>query len=189
VGECIDDICVIRSMHTEIPNHEPALIHDEQRGQTSVADLPGFLAYLRLGNREQESPSFVVLCPDVPTTVGPPLGISAFLPPMYQGTYVTDDAKSKEFDPQKLIPNIHNEIFDLTRQKKELDLIAELDRLNMGPGTVHDQQLEPRLPHWKLPTACRQKRLTFLMSGRKVKPCRSYTAGEHGARLPSPQRA
>ena len=26
VGECIDDICVIRSMHTEIPNHEPALI-------------------------------------------------------------------------------------------------------------------------------------------------------------------
>lgn len=26
VGECIDDICVVRSVHTEIPNHEPALI-------------------------------------------------------------------------------------------------------------------------------------------------------------------
>jgi hypothetical protein len=47
---------------------------------------------------------------------------------MHQGTYVTDDARSKEFDPQKLIPNIHNETFDLNRQKKELDLIGELDR-------------------------------------------------------------
>src|SRR5260370_40908174 len=26
IGECIDDICVIRSVHTEIPNHDPALI-------------------------------------------------------------------------------------------------------------------------------------------------------------------
>ena len=26
VGECIDDICVIRSMHTNIPNHEPSLL-------------------------------------------------------------------------------------------------------------------------------------------------------------------
>jgi hypothetical protein len=26
VGGVADDLCVIRSMHTEIPNHEPALI-------------------------------------------------------------------------------------------------------------------------------------------------------------------
>ncbi len=26
VGSCIDDICVIRSMHTNIPNHEPSLL-------------------------------------------------------------------------------------------------------------------------------------------------------------------
>ena len=26
VGKCIDDICVIRSMHTNIPNHEPGLL-------------------------------------------------------------------------------------------------------------------------------------------------------------------
>ena len=26
VGKCIDDICVIRSMHTTIPNHEPSLL-------------------------------------------------------------------------------------------------------------------------------------------------------------------
>src|SRR6202171_4116517 len=142
VGECIDDICVIRSMHTEIPNHEPALIMMNTGANVSGRPSMGSWLTYGLGTENKNLPSFVVLCPDVPTTVGPPLWNSAFLPPMYQGTYVTDDAKSKEFDPQKLIPNIHNEIFDLTRQKKELDLIAELDRLNMGAAAAHDPQLE-----------------------------------------------
>jgi uncharacterized protein (DUF1501 family) len=61
---------------------------------------------------------------------------------MYQGTYVTDDTHMKDFDPQKLIPNIHNETFNLAQQKKELDLITELDRLNIGSGKAHDPQLE-----------------------------------------------
>src|SRR5207249_3877125 len=26
VGKCIDDICVVRSMHTNVPNHEPSLL-------------------------------------------------------------------------------------------------------------------------------------------------------------------
>src|SRR5260370_8710776 len=26
VGSCVDDLCVIRSMHTDIPNHEPSLM-------------------------------------------------------------------------------------------------------------------------------------------------------------------
>ncbi|MGH8245496.1 MAG: DUF1501 domain-containing protein, partial [Gammaproteobacteria bacterium] len=25
IGECVDDVCIIRSMHTEAPNHEPSL--------------------------------------------------------------------------------------------------------------------------------------------------------------------
>src|SRR5438874_10987059 len=25
LGECADDLCLIRSMHTEVPNHEPSL--------------------------------------------------------------------------------------------------------------------------------------------------------------------
>ena len=49
---------------------------------------------------------------------------------------------TKEFDPQKLIPNIHNEMFDLNQQKKELDLITQLDQLNMSSTKAHDPQLE-----------------------------------------------
>ena len=61
---------------------------------------------------------------------------------MYQGTYVTDEVRSKEFDPQKLIPNIHNEMFDLDQQKKELDVITQLDRLHLSSTQARDPQLE-----------------------------------------------
>src|SRR6202795_3997821 len=140
VGECIDDICVIRSVHTEIPNHEPALIM--MNSGANVAGRPSMGSWLPygLGTENKNLPSFVVLFPHVPPTVGPPLWNSAFLPPMFQGTYVTDDAKSKQFDPEKLIPNIHNEMFDLAQQKKELDLVTELDQLNMASTKAHDPQ-------------------------------------------------
>jgi uncharacterized protein (DUF1501 family) len=41
-----------------------------------------------------------------------------------------------------LIPNIHNDQFDLTEQKRELDLVSELDRLNMQRMGVRDPNLE-----------------------------------------------
>jgi len=107
-------------------------------GRTSMGS---WLTY-GLGTENKKLPGFVVLCPEVPTTVGPPLWNSAFLPPTFQGTYVSDNTRSKDFDPQKLIPNIHNELFDLTQQKKELDLVAELDRVNMASMSAHDPQLE-----------------------------------------------
>jgi len=142
IGECVDDICMVRSVYTDIPNHEPALIM--MNTGANVAGRPSMGSWITygLGTENKNLPSFVVLCPEVPTTVGPPLWNSAFLPPMYQGTYVTDDAHSKEFDPQKLIPNIHNEMFDLNQQKKEMDLITQLDRLNMNSAKTHDPQLE-----------------------------------------------
>ena len=102
IGECIDDICVIRSVYTEIPNHEPALIM--MNSGANVAGRPSMGSWITygLGTQNKNLPSFVVLCPDVPTTVGPPLWNSAFLPPMYQGTYVTDDVRSKDFDPAEI---------------------------------------------------------------------------------------
>ena len=142
IGECIDDICVVRSVYTEIPNHEPALIMMNSGANVSGRPSMGSWITYGLGTENKNLPSFVVLCPEVPTTVGPPLWNSAFLPPMYQGTYVTDDARMKDFDPQKLIPDIHNDMFDLTQQKKELDLVTELDRLNMISANAHDPQLE-----------------------------------------------
>jgi hypothetical protein len=141
VGECIDDICVVRSVHTEIPNHEPALIM--MNTGANVAGRPSMGSWLTygLGTTNKNLPGFVVLCPRVPTTVGPPLWSSAFLPAIHQATYVSSDVRDKEFDPYKLIPNIHNTRFDMDAQKHELDLVKKLDQMNMT-DTQDNPQLE-----------------------------------------------
>jgi hypothetical protein len=147
VGACADAICVVKSVYTEIPNHEPALIM--MNTGANIIGRPSMGSWLTygLGVANKNLPGFVVLCPRVPTTVGPPLWSAGFLPAVNQATYVTTDVSNKDFDPYKLIPDIHNEKFDLDRQRKELDLVKKLDALNVGeeygPDTADaDPQLE-----------------------------------------------
>jgi hypothetical protein len=144
LGECVDDMCIVKSVYTEIPNHEPAL--EMMNTGANFAGRPSMGSWVTygLGAENKNLPGFVVLCPDVPTTVGPPLWSSAFLSPVYQGTYVSDKVGNEPFDPQKLIANIHNERFDLKQQQKELDLVKQLDQLGMGSAQAgpKDPQLE-----------------------------------------------
>jgi len=144
LGECVDDMCFVHSVFTEIPNHEPALLM--MNTGANFAGRPSMGSWLTygLGTDNKNLPGFVVLCPEVPTTVGPPLWGSAFLSAMHQGTYVSDKVEKTDFDPKKLIANIHNEALDLKQQRKEIDLLEQLDQLNMktAPGAAHDGQLE-----------------------------------------------
>ncbi|MBV8068470.1 MAG: DUF1501 domain-containing protein [Acidobacteriaceae bacterium] len=142
VGSVIDDVCVVRSVYTEIPNHEPALIM--MNTGANVSGRPSMGAWLTygLGTDNQNLPGFVVLCPDVPTTVGPPLWSAGFLPPIHQGTYISDSDKERKFNPEKLIPNIQNKKFDMARQQKELNLVSQLDKLQLQQLPQPDAQLE-----------------------------------------------
>jgi hypothetical protein len=148
VGACADDICFIRSVYTDIPNHEPSMLM-MNTGHTQVGrpSLGSWLTY-GLGTDNKNLPGYVVLCPDVPTTVGPPLWNSAFLPAVHQGTFISDKVEKpdqivgKDFDPKKLVSFIHNDKFTLTEQRRELDLLAELDRLRNGGDAMKDPQLE-----------------------------------------------
>src|SRR5580692_4635397 len=144
LAECVDDMCFVRSVYTEIPNHEPALLM--MNTGANFAGRPSMGSWLTygLGSTNKNLPGFVVLCPDVPTTVGPPLWSSAFLSPVHQGTYVADAVEKSAFDPLKLIANIHNDRFDLKQQQKEIDLVKQLDELNVKStdGSAHDPQLE-----------------------------------------------
>ena len=141
LGECVDDMCIVRSVYTEIPNHEPSLIM--MNTGANIIGRPSMGAWLTygLGTENQNLPGFVVLSPQVPTTVGPPLWSNGFLPAVHQATFVTDSTRDKNFDPYKLIPNIHNERFDVKQQAKEMDLVTHLDQIDMQHNQV-DPQLE-----------------------------------------------
>src|ERR1041385_8852734 len=146
VGALADDICWIRSVYTDIPNHEPSMLM-MNTGHTQVGrpSLGSWLTY-GLGTENQNLPGYVVLCPDVPTTVGPPLWNNAFLPAVHQGTFIGDKVEKqddktlvgKDFDPKKLIAYIHNEKFTLPEQRRELDLLESLNRMQMNREAVRD---------------------------------------------------
>jgi len=144
VGECADDICFVRSVHTDIPNHEPSLLM-MNTGHTQVG-RPSIGAWLTygLGSENRNLPAYVVLCPQTPTTVGPPLWNSAFLPAMNQGTFISSKVENKneiigkDFDPKTLVSYMHNEKFSLPEQRREIDLLAKLD----GMRGIKDPQLE-----------------------------------------------
>ncbi len=147
VGGCADDICLIRSMTTDIPNHEPSmLMMNTGHIQVGRPSLGSWLTY-GLGTENKNLPGYVVLCPDVPTTVGPPLWNGAFLPAMHQGTFIPskverpDQIIGKEFDPKKLVSFFNNKSFTLEEQRRELDLLASLDAMHRGTAPA-DPQLE-----------------------------------------------
>ncbi len=150
VGECADDICWIRSVNTDIPNHEPAmLMMNTGFSQAGRPSLGAWLTY-GLGTENRNLPGYMVLCPDVPTTVGPPLWSNAFLPAIHQGTYISDKVIEKQtealidkkFDPKKLVSYIYNDKFALTEQRRELDLIEKLDQMRAERESIRDPQLE-----------------------------------------------
>jgi hypothetical protein len=151
VGECADDICWVRSVYTDIPNHEPSmLMMNTGFSQVGRPSIGSWVTY-GLGTENKNLPGYVVLCPDVPTTVGPPLWNNAFLPPIHQGTFIGDKVSDKQtveklvepgFDPQKLVSFIHNAKFTSTEQRRELDLLTRLDNLQMAREKMRDPQLE-----------------------------------------------
>ena len=136
LAEHIDDVCVIRSMFTDRPNHEPSLFMmncgEKLPGRPSMGS---WLTY-GLGTINQNLPGFVVLCPGLPV-LGHPLWSATFLPAVYQGTYINN----KEKDPDLLIQNIHNKALSRADQRQELDLLAALNRRHMA-AQGSDPELE-----------------------------------------------
>src|SRR5947209_8131454 len=90
LGEVADDICWIRSVYTDIPNHEPScLMLNTGANQAGRPSVGAWLTY-GLGTENQNLPGYVVLCPDVPTTAGPPLWGNGFQPAINQGTFISN---------------------------------------------------------------------------------------------------
>ena len=79
--EVVDDICWVRSVYTDIPNHEPScLMMNTGANQAGRPSMGAWLTY-GLGTENQNLPGYVVLCPDIPTTVGRRCGATAFSRP------------------------------------------------------------------------------------------------------------
>ncbi|WP_246539352.1 DUF1501 domain-containing protein [Telmatocola sphagniphila] len=137
IAKQIDDICVVRSMHTDIPNHEPGLLLMTCGNTQPIRPSMGSWLLYGLGSENQNLPGFVVLCPGKPV-VGPALWNNSFLPGIYQGCHI------QNLDPKKVIDHIQNRYLTSGTQRQQLDLINGLNKLHLErhPG---DEQLDSRI--------------------------------------------
>ena len=144
LARCADDLCVLRGMHTDVPNHEPGLLLMNSGHAQPVRPSLGSWASYGLGNENQNLPSFVVLCPGRPV-VGPRLWSSGFLPGEHQGTAVD----TNDMDVEKLVANVRHANMSRNEQREQLDLIQQLNRLHLAqrPG---DAKLEAQIRSFEL---------------------------------------
>lgn len=145
VGECVDDLCIIRSMHTEIPNHEPSLMMMNCGDVRQVRPSFGSWITYGLGSENQNLPGFIVLCPDGLPTQGNQNWRSAFLPGAYQATHIN----TRETQIDKLIDNIRNQYTSSSAQRKQLDLLNELNQ-SYQERRQNDALLEARVQSFEL---------------------------------------
>jgi len=145
VAESIDDIAVIRSMRADVPNHEPSLL----LMNCGEARLPrpsmGSWVTYGLGSENQNLPGFISLCPGGYPIQETQNWQSAFLPGIFQGTYINTEFK----DVEKLIENIRNKSVSREEQRQQLDLLKQLNQAH-AKRRAHEAQLEARIQSFEL---------------------------------------
>ena len=122
-----DDLCVLRSLHADNPNHGPALL--QMNNGTIIPTRPSMGAWFLygLGTENNNLPGYVVLCPGRPVRFSI-LWNSAFLPSKYQGTYINHS----KLEPTKMIPHLSNPQWDRETQQEQLGLLRQLNEEYKG---------------------------------------------------------
>ncbi|HAY80220.1 MAG TPA: DUF1501 domain-containing protein [Planctomycetaceae bacterium] len=122
LGQHVDDMCILRSLHGDNPNHGPALL--QMNNGTIVPTRPSMGAWFLygLGTENENLPGYVVLCPGRPVRFSI-LWNSAFLPSAYQGTYINHS----NLDPGKMVPFLRNTQLDRAQQRQQLNLMQQMN--------------------------------------------------------------
>jgi hypothetical protein len=127
LASVIDDCSIIRSMRTDVPNHEPALLQMHTGNVQPIRPSIGSWLLYGLGTENENLPGYVVLRPSPKIVVGPALWTSGFLPAEHQAaSVITSDMKV-----EKLLANIKHPALGREEQREQLDLLGRLNRLHI----------------------------------------------------------
>ena len=130
-----DDIAIINSMQTEIPDHNIAQkMMATGSAQLSKPSMGSWMVY-GLGTVNQSMPGFISLNGDTTWRQ------CAFLPGMYQGCNVS---YRKGMRAEDILANIKSEFSTLERQRRQIDFANSLNRDHMAM-LQRDVQLEARI--------------------------------------------
>ena len=141
-----DELCVLRAMHTEAINHDPAITLLQTGNQLPGRPCMGSWVDYGLGSENQNLPAFVVLH-SLPSNGQPDQGLltrlwgSGFLPSRYQGVQFRNGG-----DPVLHLSNPPGVTRDLRRA--QLDGIAALN--NKLYARAGDPEIETRIAQYEM---------------------------------------
>ncbi|NNJ26114.1 hypothetical protein LzC2_21940 [Planctomycetes bacterium LzC2] len=143
VGAHADDLCILRGMHADVPNHEPSLLlMNTGDGRLARPSYGSWLTY-GLGSENRNLPGYIVLCPNGYPTTGAANWRSAFLPGVHAGTHV--DPRHKEVD--KLVEHVRPRLSPKA-QREQLELLRAMNAEHAARAAAQaaeDAKLEARI--------------------------------------------
>jgi Protein of unknown function (DUF1501) len=140
-----DDLCVINSMHTDDPGHEPAMLLMNCGNARLARPSVGAWVTYGLGSENRNLPGFVALYNENQPLHGPQNWQSAFLPGVYQGVGIDTQRRNVE----ELIEHIRSPHASDAEQRLQLDLLGGLNRLHRD-GRAEDSRLDARIRAFEL---------------------------------------
>lgn len=130
-----DDLCLLNSLHTDLPNHPQASVQLHTGNFQQTRPSMGAWTLYGLGTENQELPGFI--------TINPPGGAggavnygSAFLPAAYQGTKIGGEGGKRGGGE---VANLANPRLTAELQRKELDLLQDLNRERLKKDEVNPE--------------------------------------------------
>jgi hypothetical protein len=141
LAKCVDDICFVRSFHTESVVHAPAM-YQVQSGRILMGypSMGSWVTY-GLGSESDSLPAYCVMPqPEGTPEGGTPMWGSGFLPAVYQGTLLRPGpVPILHLKPQ---PGVTPE-----RQRRTLDLLQAMNDMDAGDT---DTELAARIASYEL---------------------------------------
>jgi len=122
IAQCVDDIALIRSMHTSHSNHYNATLGMHTGSFAFSRPSIGSWVTYGLGSVNRNLPGFIVIAP-YQTYAGTQVYASDFLPGAYQGTLVVPGAEP--------IANVRPRLAN-DRQRMELDALREINQEHLA---------------------------------------------------------
>ena len=143
---CVDDLCFVHAMHTDLPNHSQAFLQMHTGSFQFVRPSVGAWTLYGLGSENANLPGFVTVNPPSDNGGARNYG-SGFLPAACQGTKVGNTqlpgfyAKllGKDEEPGPPLRNIGNSDTPRDLQRAQLDLARDLNRHKLDRDTYHPE--------------------------------------------------
>ncbi len=145
LGEVADDICIVRSLHTEAINHDPA--HTFINTGTTISGRPSMGSWITygLGSETKDLPGFVVLTSQGRGGQNQPISSrqwhSGFLPSQFQGVHLRGQG-----DPVLYLTSPAG-----VSREQQRDTVSAIQNLNnLHNGTVDDPEIATRIKQYEM---------------------------------------